>query len=276
MAKAKGKTLMTTCVLVTGGFDPLHSGHIAYFKAAKELAKYGGKLYVGVNSDDWLQRKKGRPFMPFKERANIVQELSCVDRCISFDDNDDTANGAILNMVTQYNFRKIIFANGGDRVQGNCPEHDSWKKDKRIEFAYGVGGENKANSSSWILKDWTAPKITREWGHYRNLYNGDGFRVKELVINPNSKLSMQKHENRSETWNLVSGSAKILTSHRTMPIDPAVHKLQIQNPIDIPTGTWHRGYNDSNEPAHIIEIWKGPSELLSEDDIRRWDPLKQA
>ncbi len=271
MAEAKGKTLMTTLVLVTGGFDPLHSGHIKYFKAAKELARYGGKLIVGVNSDDWLQRKKGRPFMPFVERSNIVQELSCVDRCISFDDNDNTANGAILKLVSQFNFTRLIFANGGDRIAGNCPEHDAWGKDKRIEFAYGVGGENKANSSSWILKDWTAPAINRTWGHYRNLYNGDGFRVKELVIKPGGMLSMQRHEHRSETWNLVSGQAKIKISNRQIPVDPTIVTLQVQNPIDIPLGVWHRAYNDSSEPAHIIEIWKGPSEKLSEDDIHRWD-----
>ena len=264
---------MSTFVLVTGGFDPLHSGHIAYFKAAKQLAKYGGKLWVGVNSDQWLQRKKGKPFMPFRERSQIVQELSCVDRTISFDDSDNTANGAILKMVTSYNFSKLIFANGGDRVAGNCPEHNNWKHDKRIEFAYGVGGENKANSSSWILKDWTAPKVPRDWGHYRNLYNGDGFRVKELVIDPGGKLSMQKHEHRSETWNLVSGQAKIKISNRQIPVDPAIYTLQVQSPIDIPNDVWHRGFNDSNEPAHIIEIWKGPSHLLSEQDIRRWDPL---
>ena len=59
-------------VLVTGGFDPLHSGHIEYFKAAKEL---GDHLVVGVNSDEWLTRKKGRPFMSFDERCAIIKEL---------------------------------------------------------------------------------------------------------------------------------------------------------------------------------------------------------
>jgi len=264
---------MTTLVLVTGGFDPLHSGHIQYFKAAKELARYGGKLIVGVNSDAWLQRKKGRPFMSVEERSRIVQELACVDRCITFDDNDDTANGAILKMVTQYNFSKLIFANGGDRDKGNCPEHTAWSKDKRIQFKYAVGGKDKTNSSSWILKDWSAPFVPRAWGHYRNLYKGDGFMVKELVINPHSTLSMQQHQHRSETWNLVSGTASVLTSNRTMPIDPVRNHLSIQNPIDIPRGTWHQGSNSSDLPAHIIEIWKGPSTLLSEDDIRRWDPI---
>ena len=119
-------------------------------------------------------------------------------------------------------------------------------------------------------------KVYRNWGYYRNLYNGDGFRVKELVINPHSKLSMQKHKHRSETWNLVSGDAKLYMSYRQEPIDPEVYTLQSQNPINIPSGVWHQGVNDSDNPAHIVEIWKGPSELLSEDDIRRWDPIKQS
>jgi len=63
-------------VLVTGGFDPLHSGHIEYFKEAKKL---GSKLIVGLNSDEWLTRKKGRPFMPIEERAAIIKELAVVD-----------------------------------------------------------------------------------------------------------------------------------------------------------------------------------------------------
>ena len=96
-----------TTVLVTGGFDPLHSGHIQYFKAAKSL---GDKLVVGVNSDDWLIRKKGRAFMPFVERASIIRELNMVDRIIAFDDSDDTAcQGIFLTMCTTSG--KIIFAN---------------------------------------------------------------------------------------------------------------------------------------------------------------------
>ena len=72
---------MGKVVLVTGGFDPLHSGHIEYFKAAREL---GDHLVVGVNSDEWLARKKGRPFMPFAERANIIKHLDMVDEVIAF------------------------------------------------------------------------------------------------------------------------------------------------------------------------------------------------
>ena len=80
-------------VLVTGGFDPLHSGHIKYFEAAKQL---GDKLIVGLNSDDWLTRKKGRPFMPLQERLTLVKALSVVDEVLTWDDSDDTAFGGIF------------------------------------------------------------------------------------------------------------------------------------------------------------------------------------
>ena len=96
-------------VLVTGGFDPLHSGHIEYFKAARAL---GDKLVVGVNSDDWLTRKKGRPFMPIQERAAIIEALECVDQVIGFDDADDSACGAIYKVMATHGRCTVVFANG--------------------------------------------------------------------------------------------------------------------------------------------------------------------
>ena len=88
---------MKKIVLVTGGFDPIHSGHIEYFKEAKQL---GDILVVGVNSDAWLTRKKGAPFMPLLERTNIVRNLKMVDFVIDFDDSDGSAKHAI-QMVRQ-------------------------------------------------------------------------------------------------------------------------------------------------------------------------------
>ncbi len=116
--------------------------------------------------------------------------------------------------------------------------------------------------------------VTREWGYYIVLHEGDGFVVKELVINPHSKLSMQRHRHRSETWNIVKGKAHIITNHRIdgNPFDGAfIHYLHKENPFQISKLTWHSGRNDSDEPAHIIEIWKGKSEYLTEDDIERYD-----
>ena len=260
---------MKKIVLVSGGFDPLHSGHIAYFEAAAQL---GDELWVALNSDAWLARKKGRPFMPIQERASIVKNLRMVNRVVAdFDDSDESASGAIFKAQT-LGAKYIIFANGGDRGTSNTPEQSAYQNDNRVEFVFGVGGEDKKNSSSWILKEWRAPSTQRSWGHYRNLYKGEGFKVKELVIAPHSKLSMQRHKHRSETWNLVSGNAYVLTSTSDNPYNGAQHQtLSIENPVDIPAGTWHQGCNDTDQPAHIIEIWKGPSEQLSESDIERFD-----
>ena len=254
-------------VLVTGGFDPLHSGHIAYFKEAKKL---GDRLIVGLNSDEWLERKKGKAFMPWNERLCIVNNLQMVDEVFTFMDDDDSAINFIKQVKAHYPNDNIIFANGGDRTSENIPEMAV----EGVEFVFGVGGTDKKNSSSWILKDWEAPKIERSWGHYRELYQGDGFQVKELVIAPHSKLSMQRHQHRSETWNLVSGTAHVKLSRRhTDPFDGVgVWNLHHANPLDIPSNVWHQGVNDSSEPAHIVEIWKGETDKLREEDIERWDP----
>ena len=90
--------------LVTGGFDPLHSGHIKYFKAA---AKQGDKLYVGINSNEWLIQKKGKPFMPYEERAAIIKELKCVDGIVEFDDGDGSSSDAIQELLTPFSDQKF-------------------------------------------------------------------------------------------------------------------------------------------------------------------------
>ena len=83
-------------IIVSGGFDPIHSGHIAYFKSAKEL---GDKLIVALNSDDWLINKKGNFFMPFDERKAIIENLSSVDSVINFnDDEKGTATNALIKV----------------------------------------------------------------------------------------------------------------------------------------------------------------------------------
>ena len=95
-------------VLITGGFDPLHSGHIAYIKAASSI---GSLLLVGVNSDAWLERKKGRSFMPFSERFEIIKNLEQVHRVIEFNDDDGTAKDAIIQVRKMFPLDEIVFAN---------------------------------------------------------------------------------------------------------------------------------------------------------------------
>lgn len=136
-------------VVVTGGFDPIHSGHVEYIR---EAAKLGDVLIVGVNSDEWLTRKKGKPFMEWKERANIINALRYVDFVLRFDDSDDSACSLLEDLKRSWIGKddEIIFANGGDRNSTNNRE----SKVEGVTFVYGVGGSNKMNSSSDILKAW--------------------------------------------------------------------------------------------------------------------------
>ena len=138
-----------TIVIASGGFDPIHSGHIQYLNEAKKL---GDLLFVAANSDEWLTRKKGKPFLNWAERATILSNLKSVDFVIEFDDSDGSAKDAILHIREKNPLAKIIFANGGDRTKENIPEMDI--KDDNLEFVFAVGGDTKANSSSWILKSW--------------------------------------------------------------------------------------------------------------------------
>lgn len=252
-------------VLVTGGFDPLHSGHLAYFKAAKQL---GNKLIVGVNSDEWLTRKKGKAFMPFDERIEIIKGLSVVDDVISFDDSDDTACGAIYKtLATHGSGTKVIFANGGDRTDANIPEMTTYGDLPYCDFVFGVGGENKKNSSSWILEEYKSPKTERSWGYYRVIHEYDKHtKVKELTVPPGNKLSMQKHKERSEHWFVAEGTATVYTLDSSTDIDTLGVYTQHQS-LHIPVGTWHQLANEHDTDLKLVEIQYGKN--CVEEDIER-------
>jgi cytidyltransferase-like protein len=252
---------MKKIVLITGGFDPLHSGHIAYFKAAKEL---GDILVVGVNSDAWLTRKKGSPFMPYKERATIVRNIVGVDFVINFNDDDGSARHAIQMVRSSYPQDKIIFANGGDRTNTNSPEMTV--VDSNLEFIFGVGGENKMNSSSWILQEWKAPKTERQWGYYRVLHEVSGMKVKELTVDPGKSLSMQRHNLRAEYWIVSEGEAMVNRQMESGYALPAVH-LQKHVEYKVPVKEWHQLTNPYAVPVKVVEIQYG--EQCIEEDIER-------
>lgn len=250
-------------VLVTGGFDPLHSGHIEYFRAAKKL---GDVLVVGINSDEWLTRKKGRPFMPFKERLAIIESLEMVDDVMSFEDKDDTASHAIFKlMCTSASRADIIFANGGDRSKGAVPEEKTFGD--KVKFVYGVGGENKKNSSSWILEEWKNPKTIRNWGWYRVLDDKINYKVKELVITPGESLSDQKHFLRSEHWYVLKGKCVLDTEFESRKDKVTLEACT--NGYSIGCEIWHKASNPFDEPCHILEVQHG--EKCVEEDIERRD-----
>lgn len=239
----------------------MHSGHIAYFKAAKAL---GNHLIVGVNSDAWLTRKKGRPFMPWAERAAIIKELSVVDEVIDFDDSDGSANFAIYNCLQKYPEHKLIFANGGDRVPDNCPEY-IYKNTPWVEFAFGVGGNDKKNSSSWILEEWKNPKTIRDWGWYRVLDDKAGYKVKELVIEPGKSLSDQRHFLRSEHWYVLKGSCSLRTEYKN--VTQQIDLTELTSGYVIGKEVWHKVTNNTENFCHILEVQYG--EQCVENDIER-------
>ena len=254
---------METIVIATGGFDPVHSGHIQYLREARSL---GDRLIVGVNSDAWLMRKKGQAFMPWSERAAIVGNLRMVDEAIEFDDWDGSARHAIRLVRNQYPTAHIIFANGGDRTQQNIPEMDI--DDGLLEFRFGVGGSNKANSSSWILEEWKAPKTHRPWGHYRVLYeHGPEVKVKELVVEPGQRLSMQRHQHRTEIWFVAQGTASIFTLDEDGQQQFVADARPHQNHM-IFQHRWHQLANLGDQPLKIVEIQYG--DRCEEDDIERF------
>jgi len=247
-------------IIVSGGFDPLHSGHIAYFKSAKEL---GDELVVALNSDEWLINKKGKFFMPFHERKAIVENLSCVDLVIDFEDDAlGSATNALYKIKEMYPDDELIFANGGDRNEENIPEMSV----DNIKFEFSVGGDGKKNSSSWILKNWQYYKEERLWGCFYNLFEEDQVKVKELIVAPGKGMSFQKHFKRSEIWMVSKGSC-IVNYSKDDPNNKQNIKLNKFDHYLVPLGEWHQITNPFEETCHLIEIQYG--EECVEDDIER-------
>jgi len=250
-----------SCTLITGGFDPLHSGHIEYIKAA---GTYAGSLYVGLNSDKWLIRKKGRYFMPFEERKKILESLSTPLKVIDFNDDDDTAKDAIhkLCKIEQGNIR---FCNGGDRTKDNIPEQDEQYKNE-VDFYFGIGGNDKKNSSSWILENYESQWVERPWGRYRNMYKTGDTLVKEFIVDPGKRMSYQRHFYRNELWFVAEGTLDFLLEGLSDPT--SIYKTIYKHDyVKIPFNKWHQAINTSDKPVRVIETWYGS--YLSEDDIER-------
>lgn len=128
--------------MVSGGFDPVHAGHIRLIRAAA----HHGDVIVVANSDEWLYRKKGFVFMNFGQRAEILNAIKGVLYVDSVDDSDGTVCEAIERLRPNY------FANGGDRKSGNTPEVNVCNK-LEIELLWGVGGDKKMASSSELVEN---------------------------------------------------------------------------------------------------------------------------
>jgi mannose-6-phosphate isomerase-like protein (cupin superfamily) len=188
-----------------------------------------------------------------------------VDEVYTFDDEDGSAKQFIKQVRAHYPDAELIFANGGDRTVNNIPEMDI--QDSNLTFVFGVGGEDKKNSSSWILTEWKAPKTERVWGYYRVLHEPNSHvKLKELTVEPGKFLSMQRHNDRAEFWFVSEGVASVYTLNSSTDAE-MIGMFKEHQHIWIPSNSWHQLCNETDKPLKIVEIQYG--ENCVEEDIER-------
>tara|TARA_B100000965_G_scaffold403643_1_gene432322 strand:+ start:1653 stop:2432 length:780 start_codon:yes stop_codon:yes gene_type:complete len=246
------------CALLSGGFDPVHVGHLAMIKEANEIAE---EVVILLNSDKWLKRKKGKPFMVESQRAQILEEFESVSRVIiQTDDDDDSSNNAIESFVKNNPKKTICYCNGGDRSNEKKIREATVCKKYNVDLIFGIGGVHKLESSSNLTKNYLSEIEIRPWGNFHIIAKGNGYQIKEMNINPKNKQSLQKHKHRSEYWQVIEGEGKVY-------LEDSEVKLKPGDNIFIPKGSLHRLENTHSHNLLIVEIQIG--EIISEDDIER-------
>ena len=201
--------------------------------------------------------------MPFNERKAIIESIGCADEVIDFEDDEiGSCIHALEKAKDLFPADQLFFANGGDRNDGNIPEMSV----DGIKFLFSVGGDDKKNSSSWILKNWQYYHEERLWGSIYNLFEEDQVKVKELIVHPGKGMSFQKHFKRSEIW-LVSKGSCIVNYSENDPDEKENIQLNKFDHYLVPLGEWHQITNPFKEVCHLIEIQYG--EACIEDDIER-------
>ena len=142
-------------MILSGGFDPVHKGHIRMFKAAKNMAH---KVIVGLNSDSWLVSKKDKCFMNYAERAEVISAFRNVDQVMQFSDADGTALDLLSRVQRLYPECCIAFGNGGGRDEDNTPEK-GFCHAYNIEMVWQLGGGKVQSSTELIMHTMIANKF---------------------------------------------------------------------------------------------------------------------
>lgn len=251
---------MTDIAIVSGGFDPIHDGHLALLKEAHE--NYDAVIVL-LNSDEWLRRKKGKEFMSFELRKEILEAIKYVDEVLSVDDSDNTVNSGLELLRASHPKDELYFLNGGDRLPQNTPE-ESMCNALDINMDWGIGGL-KINSSSELLTHHFHKLVTRKWGLWTIVKQiSANVKVKELIVYPSMSLSYQRHFHRSESWFVAKGNGGEVL------LEGQKYKLPLYSTFEIPVNSWHQLINNSiTENLHIIETQFG--DKCDELDIERKD-----
>ncbi len=213
-------------IAISGGFDPIHPGHIAMIEAAAEY----GEVHIILNSDNWLVRKKGFFFQPWLDRKKILEAYTPHIHVV--DDTDGTVCEALRRL------KPDMFGNGGDSTNYNTPELDVCEE-LGITAVFELGGGKYSSSSAINGRQ----RVPTRWGNYDVLLDMPELKVKILTIEAGKKLSLQKHEKRSEFFFMPNGEVR----------------------MNLP-GVWHAPQAPDDRDLVILEVQLGTSE---EEDIVR-------
>lgn len=257
--KAKGKKSLKW-VAVSGGFDPLHIGHVRMLKEARKL---GDRLVVILNNDNWLKNKKGFVFMEEKERKEVLEMFPFVDKVVLTDHKISDPDRSVVRTLRK--LKPSIFANGGDRKPDGDPVPEvELCKELGIKLIYNIGYGGKVQSSSWMLGRARRDSVrgVRPWGEYYEWDSGEKWYVKTLYVAAGKRLSLQYHQKRAERWVLVEGDAFAVIG---VGNEQKKHQLKIGIPFIVEKGTVHR--LGSKGGGIVAEIAIGSS--FDEADIIR-------
>jgi len=152
----KRKKKKKLVIAVSGGFDPIHVGHVRLFRKAKKL---GDELVVILNNDNWLQKKKGFIFMPQHERREVIEAIEGVDRVVLSKHQKNPSDMSVCGELLE--IKPHIFANGGDRNKSNIPEVDVCRS-INCAMVFNIGKGGKVQSSSWLLKKFLDEKLPKK------------------------------------------------------------------------------------------------------------------
>ena len=252
-------------IVISGGFDPIHSGHIKLIQDASKVAN----VIAIVNNNNFLIKKKGFIFLDQNERLRILSSIKGVDETFLSIDEDHTVNQSIQKLLDIGKNIKY-FGNGGDRkLIEDIPEGDLCQKNN-IELVFDLGGEKSQSSSAIAFslydqiqkKDKKFNVFDKPWGYYKTFITEGEYLLKKIFINPGEELSEQSHKHRDEHWIVVSGKIDIILNNKII-------KKEMNEHIFIQKNSIHKIINNYNEAAIIIEVQIGV--ILSEDDIIRYN-----